>query len=1658
MNKHLATIVNNQIYPGQDYSSVSTTSARKFYYSVDGNEYDPELHSFQNRAKVQQTIGDEFFVYTKVQAEFPANYPPMQQYTIGREKYVYVQSGSTFVNKYDYQGVLAYRVNFTTKAGWLRLGSDLVFPSPPAQPFDPASNPYSPYSWEPWRYANGDANFYYLNGSWFLVSEWSTQIIDGQILTLYPPSPYYVYVSDHYSEKPLVYWFTLSHYNSQPAYNISVYEYQSPNYRLYDPDKFTPILQHDADNLVCTLTAQNFNLQNNTLVVDENIGRRWYSGLVLTLMPEMYIGANNIGRQPTVFPTAKKLNTTNYNQQVSSTDTTRYNLCAAQTKQDDASLEVNGNCNLGYVNTKYHYQHYFYGATTKTGLISSFVVQKLSDTTFRLFPYSKYHEWTNYPPAEVFSPTYSERPQNISEYVLFSVGSGYTFKVYSNHKKFPDGTPVALVPRVGFYPDNAVTRWRGSEYDFQTSALLAPMFATWCNGQNIDIYNNAIRVQANSLANRLEQFSDYQTGAEVTVKIPLLANPANRGLYCHVKYAITDPIPPNGERIVDGRKISYRDTVLLLNPPLPRDKRLWYVYPSSWYQEYPSSNYWKDLTNSGKSVYVLVLYDQANNWKPSMYKATAPFDFSNSNFVFQWTRVPLTANEFDVYFNSNYNENYGGNFYSIFSTSVYHATTETDFRLPAPLVQNRKYYLIKSGDMIRFAATYADAVADNAIQLTDTGFGMMCVYNDNYHAASYPSQLLPEKKYYLINHGPLNVQIAETYAKAIAREPIDLVLDQNESYTLEVQEEKNFRSKFSDFHPDINTHAWNPASNSVGNCLYKRDVPRILSGGFYFSYYNSAAYLQNFSKMDYADNPPAISFTGKFQSTIALRPYNYSSAVNAVYLGDNNLYGRARITQYQQNYSGGYDSSVYETDNNTLWYYHTNGVGWFFVWGQLPSPLNYGYIRSNQFSAAEYGFPAATFTVQGVTCSKYYDQQPYLTWTKDSQYVSYYPYRADGWVLTDNPKVAGGQAVCDAIHNALITEMNAAGFEFVLDEKTAFDGISTLYNATAFTSENSFGSNGWSSYSTGSNYYSNSPENSFNNLMVRGLDFVDYLGKPDYVIYNLRMELTKNFVGQQTWHEPKFLGTMTWPLPIPFSQVYPTYDQDYEESEKTGTITIVGTMRVMGMLVRNIRGGKNKVVLKCDSTIYRNKFPSSLSIPPEISERVFYIDNGDGNFVAQTGLTDTGMPIKTLPLSFSLTNQFPFFPIDKTLRIEFATPVRHTWRKVTMTKERTAATTYGQYQNIYGLSSEQVSSDYKTVTSDFSGIIDCAYNSGGFWESQPLSSNGIAFKVRVYADARYPAIRIYGAPNYGLQIPIAKYSQLTTTTANGSTLLRIAANGAELPANVTAPIGEANGIKDLAGYLIGYQYPFIYTDFSYISGGNSRNSAQYKLCVNNGLELAIVDPNLNELKHFSQQQWNTDLKLIANNTSHIVNGVIEYINYRDYYTGFYYEQANSQGYYPNNLATPWASKPNVIMMTKNGYGAVYDVQGINFPAGYQFSAANGTNPDINNNGVTLTKSVWYMTGAVVLNGGFDYNTGTDYILVAGYAYASVPGQSPPNPVLSFRTAYMNFKTSTTVDTAGPRLLSNSWYPWWMTGYDGKTALPACNAPVSLSYIKKISFV
>ncbi len=463
-----------------------------------------------------------------------------------------------------------------------------------------------------------------------------------------------------------------------------------------------------------------------------------------------------------------------------------------------------------------------------------------------------------------------------------------------------------------------------------------------------------------------------------------------------------------------------------------------------------------------------------------------------------------------------------------------------------------------------------------------------------------------------------------------------------------------------------------------------------------------------------------------------------------------------------------------------------------------------------------------------------------------------------------------------------------------------------------------------------------------------------------------------------------------------------------------------------------------------------------------------------------------------LPDSFTINHLEFYFPKHLPFNIEFDGALNHTWRKLTMTQGDKVQ------ENI---TSDLISGDHRTESSDLSGDIVCTYNSiEKKWQSEPMESNNVKFKVEVCpyvylglieggAYTFETGLKVYGSPNTYLKMEIKTRYELVTSYIDGATKTFYRNSKDIFSPHFDKPYGEE---VDLPYNYFSEDYYEWYSNNPFdktvsrnwkiyafwqtkVSGGNNEKLDKRRPIVlgepytydfytigfsgavtyipNNGCELAILDPLVEKkIAYFGGtfQAGITDQYYgLANNTNHKLFG---------YITSIVEPSRNDYGLWNDY----WVSAPTLTIVTVTGQGAEIEII-VKIKPAVTFSTPEHyrvTDIKIKKRGKYYwSKGEYSLYDHLTLTGlVYQVNSDRQMVQVPKTYQIAFYNSSMPTTDLSRRVA--GFEPTPEERQAFNNnnvVMQAPFYPYRALGVDGKYEMPSVPSPAALGIISKLGF-
>ena len=1305
-----------------------------------------------------------------------------------------------------------------------------------------------------------------------------------------------------------------------------------------------------------------------------------------------------------------------------------------------------------------------------------------------------------------------DNPVELPRTWLTSSGSNMVFNVYrvKVNSRLQTGDEVSLVPARAPAEKLWSDYWGGSN-DYN--------YFSWLDSRYVDLTANEITVQSEGY------IEDFKTGTEV--EVVGASNVIQGGNFVVVKQIFktnqvltaTDNDPYN-RYFITALNLSDFESILLTGQNIAGENGIYYVYSTS-----PVTKIFKDTPifdrsrysyyggnekgyfgnyNSYASVptyypsagnvdtnpeawrldlYICVVkdYSEGHNGQLTVYKQMQPWNLYEG---LPGEELVVTAKQRkrleSFYGNSNdggfqgpaylYNTGYTPSANNgWYAGSRYFASTFTE--LPDGLDNGGRYHLIRTGNKIKFANSYEDAIAGNAVPLKNVGKGAILIYRatanntkaiskiNTIDGAEVESLLPPSQSCFLIVKNNGCFQLAETKAKALLGEALRLTVEPNTFLKLE------------ETTTDIQTgkYIWNPQEVTGLEPLNQKTAQVFY--GIITSTDRGPTFYNSLFPLFHSETPAVDFIQGyKIRINLNLPEYDPLKMTNTPVIG----------TSYNVNYILGYHIG----DVASPQYFNSNGsisttslrtmypnvlpdpplntrtidgieltpiVNVAAHWEPLRPSGGYDLVNNSQIS----GYVGTTWMTTYANNKAVIDNMM----TKTLAYLGSQDIYLDRNTMDEQIRytIFGSANYSQDGLVARFTSFKQVYYQ--TGGPVTYDGVSSMRNKTDF--EFFFGGITTSSYFKTTSHTGTTP--------LTNETSGDILQPGSTTFYNRYKSITTQ--GATTFVDDEGVTFFKVRLAVMYSIQKATGDE------------------YLSLKVLPITGS--------DGTIYDGIYIN-------IGEEKTYKKAGNV-FVAIT--SGGGM----LPSQLTLGDSYKTFDQSKSFKLDFSSQVVQTWRKHTMVANKVESPNYfGSTPDTINKLSQLTIQDYQQVQSDFAGPVVCSYKPAKkTWSSNSLSSNGVPFKIEVvpqiyvsggfgsyyyYYVLSYGAvtvtIKIYSTPNVYKEFLCSTNTQIETYFPQDSTYTyRKPINNPNPPYNTTGYTPTAVTYSSNIRQRTGPAVLVLQDSIAGVAGESSSGTKVYLSSqadsntgnsgiANNGHELLIAEDTIKSsgtfvLDDMFKAPWGHITGLYAQQQYDSYN----YIQWAELWNITGSTKIRNLDIFAT--LPIFKTRPSVELVSQYGSGGEIE---LSFTQGnYQVGYLNKAGFSYNASGSKVIKSgKHYFSGAPThtpQNVWFSGSTYQDYIKLSGTVYNADGSESQVQYRLSFRVRFFNNGSSSKFpnnrnpsDNEYPNVTSlgnsnfYSYYLWTAPstysflakGVDGETFMPGCPGPLAISHLTKVS--
>lgn len=1135
-------------------------------------------------------------------------------------------------------------------------------------------------------------------------------------------------------------------------YGINYGTYDSAYNGFYPTDFEDSLNEFETSFKCCELNAGSINPSDGTFTVPASVGKNWRTGTWICWMPKEIIFPNPDGMIPTNFPKFSQIDVRlEGNQFFQNAFFATYDLF----------LPASHSFNINYTATMYPHRVCLY---------------KISDTVFKPFLYTNTkllmtaaHNVGNWWGKEFKNTdwtSFSKNPETKFFRQIVDAGSNYTINVYEPRISIPTGTKVFLFNKEPLYakmqnydPANGANvnspyfdsliptdkpidlsfytvygyyaySWLNNQYISKTDGKIftktspcfieQPLYPATGVSSIADSYNSYEFILYTKSGSALRHQVYQSMASDLPTGTAVIPYAVFKWKHCSLLYQgfyadhiAKEHITLAGIQKIGDETLKVDGKILVINQNNPIENGLYVVKSGPWIRDNSFGNFAESVYRSTDFTFnfsmefepaehrksyrhVEVLSDYVTNTRSSStYIVYGPYTIGTTPLVFH--EITPTRDKFEL-----------------------QPQEEKLSVLPKGLNEGQIYYLIKGGNYIQLAETYENALAGIPVTFEDEGRGIMVLYQGNFleplqlKNPANENELLPfdfNKEYFLINKGR-TFALASSYQNAINQIPMKLKQAHNTCYGLAFFPE-NITPNMAMWNKEHTSYVWSPDGTEVNCCSDNRTSEYVRHNGVTWG-------------IKAIDVPYSLSVNIQIPTPSLTSDRPLASAGHTFYYG---LYA---------------------------WYYY----------GSIPPP------------------EPQTFTINGITAVSTVVQASDPSGTLGQGYS--YVYSPSDLAQIRSSLSAG-----------LIEKLNSVptNLDFYGKFDYAGGGLVDIFKSTYAT-----GDMRWK-------YYSTTPETTpppygqYLAYIGQKQAHKKYTGSGTDSIYR-RDTLTRTVCGNvtrqrcyQLW-TPNNQSSYTYCEPGVFDTTYECWEETYPSDpiltvyNSTFDIFITGHLTVVVFV--NVETGKQYAYVNyldygsggnfgfTDPTtgftnwVSGNYYSIGCNFTPTglhcdasyMGENFEFTKNPDTNStMVVSGINYNDLSyygsynVSTeLRNNFYSRNAYDFFPESFSVNVEkyffrypsitlhFTDTVYHNWRKAGVTNNNSAFNLNGN-TSIYA---NQIAAgvDFDSSESNISGSITCVFNEEKEkYESGPLSSNGINFKIEVFADGDLTGIRVFGSPN-----------------------------------------------------------------------------------------------------------------------------------------------------------------------------------------------------------------------------------------------------------------------------------------------------------------------
>lgn len=1668
-------------------------STDKQQFNVFWDEFLPESNEFTNARARNNNVEINSFLYEARSLAFPASPANYETYIFGtspNQRQWMAYNGAWIEIGFDF----AFPYVKTKQEVWLNGIEDFYWK---ARPNYTGDNAYVKNS-SAWRYGNvvgtsvtpGYSNV--AGGNWHPVDwPYSNSLAEGVGYTLRAGVTFFNYPSIIELKEVII-------KERRSTYT----KYVSTSSTVSEEDKKLPIEEFNETNLLGTVTSSAFNVSDQSIDLPGSISSQLENDELVYLVPKFAYIENNEGKPITTSPKS-----TSY---IVGTSYDFYQILF-----NDRSLVFDYDSGGGtesstrivksFVSTSA--ASFFYKVVLKNSgagkLIAKKTIQKILWDRYRKY----YSVNTGYRGQYAYDQSLFDNPAEVSPNWLSSSGSNMEFNVYrvKVNSTWQTGDEVSLIPARPPAEHTWSDWWGGSDgYNY----------FSWLDSRYVNLDTNEITVQSEGY------IEDFKTGTEV--EVVGASNVIQGGSFTVVKQIFkTNQVltaTSYSRYFITTLDLSYNESILLTGQNDTTQNGYYYVARTSpvveIYKDFPKFDrstfsyyggdgngyYGSNLSQASAptsvghvdgnieawrlDLYICVLkdYSEGHSGELTVYKQTQPWDGLKGLPGVEQVVTAKQRKRLQSFY-GNYNDGgFQGPTYLYntgytpsanngwYAGSRYFASTFTE--IPDGLEEGGRYHLIRNGNKIKFAASYDDAVAGYAIPLKSVGKGAILIYRakgfntkalskiDTIDGVDVTKLLPPSQSCFLIKKNNGRFQLAATKAKALTGEALRLVVEPNTFLKLEQ----------TTFDTQTGKYIWNPQETTALEPLNQKT-----GQVFYDVIYNAQAQY-----VSYGNSYPAETVAADF-----IQGYKIRINLN--------------LPEYDP-------LKMVDTNAGTVTSYTGEGV-------TSPQYFKDGWTISDNFTRTMYPSvlpdpPTNTTTIDGIELTPVVDVAAHWSPIIPSVYFPYSPafnyisnYVATTWKIT----YANNKAVADNMMTKALAYL--ATQDLYLDRNTTDEQIRYTI----------FGGGNYNQYGLAGRF-----TDFFNEVWYPTKGPISYDGTSTIRSVKAYEFFFGGITTSTYFKTNSHIGTTSLTTVTSGDVLYPgstTVYSRYKSETTQGATTFVDSE---GTTFLRLRLAVMYAVQKTTGDEYLSVIVLPITGSDGAVYNGIYINNGEQKTYKKNGnvfiaVTSSG---GMLPNQLTLGSPYKLFDSSKNFNLDFSSQVIQTWRKNTMVADKVNNPSYSyNYSDKINKLSQLTVQDYQQNPSDFSGPVVCSYKPAKkIWSSNPLSSNGIPFKIEIVPKLRiaggygfgysyyYSAlsysyttasISIYSTPNVfkGFQCltatKIQSYDPLDSTyifkrpdsylpyypytvTSYEPVVTPYSSNKhqktgpaiLELPESITAVAGE-NG-------------PTVYQS-SQIDSNTFNNGI-----VNNGYELLIAEDTIKSsgslvVDDIFKASW-----------GHII-GLFQQQPYNSYTYIQWAELWDITGTTKINTLDPLGSsllifknKPSVEIVSQYGSGGKIE---LNFTEGTHAVTSYLNKPGFRYE-PTLSKIIksgkHYFSGAAThtpQNFWFSGSTYQDYIKVSGTAYSSSDGSEIQIQYrLSFKIRWFDnsstkFPWNRNPSESDYALINSSYlfvpgntiyfygqqyftapntYTFLAKGVDGETFMPGCPGPIAISHLTKVS--